>query len=196
MRMHSTGTLLRMHRGRLIAVLSGACVATIVAAGCTSPVPASTPRLTSSPSPLPSSIQASSTPGSPSPSPPPELADTWGPLAVIPPQDGADQARVEGTLRITDDCVILVDLSGPALLLWPADRTTWNAEDRTITFENLDGTSVSVGDGESVVLGGGGGSSAESGVTPEAWLAGMTWVARPANGCPLDPYWGIGDVRR
>ena len=127
----------------------------------------------------------------------PEAADTWGPLAVIPPQDGADTARTEGTLRITNTCVFLAEQGGgPVLLLWPADRVAWNAGDRKITFANFDGTGVTVGDGESVTLGGGGGNSAESGVTPEAWLAGMTWVARPADGCPLDPYWGVGDLRR
>lgn len=63
---------------------------------------------------------------------------------------------------------------------------------RTITFANFDGTSVTVGDGTAVVLGGGGGSSAESGVTADAWLANMTWVARPADGCPVDPHWAVG----
>jgi heat shock protein HslJ len=122
------------------------------------------------------------------------LGRVWGPLAVIPPQDGADTARTEGTLRITDTCVFLEEGGGPVLLLWPADRTTWDAEQRTITFANFDGTTATVGDGQSVVLGGGGGGSAESGVATEVWVAGMTWVARPVDGCPLDPYWGVGDV--
>jgi heat shock protein HslJ len=123
------------------------------------------------------------------------LGRVWGPLAVIPPQDGADTARTEGTLRITDTCVFLEERGGAVLLLWPADRTTWDAEQRTITFANFDGTTATVADGQPVVLGGGGGSSAESGVTSGAWVAGMTWVAPPVDGCPLDPYWGVGDVR-
>lgn len=81
------------------------------------------------------------------------------------------------------------------LLIWPANRTAWNAAERTITFEDLDGSNVTVEDGTAVALGGGGGSSAESGVRPEVWLERMTWVARPAATCPLDPYWGVGDVR-
>lgn len=53
---------------------------------------------------------------------------TWGPLAVVPPQDGADTARTEGTLRITDTCVFLDGPGGPVLLVWPADRTSWYAQ--------------------------------------------------------------------
>jgi len=44
---------------------------------------------------------------------------TWGPLAVVPPQDGADTARTEGTLRIADACVFLDQPGGPSLLVWP-----------------------------------------------------------------------------
>jgi hypothetical protein len=76
----------------------------------------------------------------------------------------------------------------------PADRTRWNATERTVTFANADGTPLVVADGTTVVLGGGGDSSEESGVTPEAWLEGMTWVARPADGCPIDPWWGVGEL--
>ncbi len=144
----------------------------------------------------PSAIAPASTPpGSTSPARLPLATEKWGPLAVIPPQDGADTARTEGTLRITDTCVFLVERGGgPVLLVWPADRTTWDAGARTITFANFDGTSVSVGDGMRVVLMGGGGGSSESGIAPEVWLAGMTWVARPVAGCPVDPHWGVGGL--
>ena len=192
MKAPSSGTWPKARPVRSVAVLSGGLLVAMVAAGCGSPTPTSTPSLTSI-----ASRPPSSTPASASPTLSPEAADTWGPLAVIPAQDGADTARTEGTLRITNTCVFLAEQGGGSvLLLWPADRVAWNAGDRKITFANFDGTGVTVGDGESVTLGGGGGNSAESGVTPEAWLAGMTWVARPADGCPLDPYWGVGDVRR
>jgi hypothetical protein len=52
--------------------------------------------------PLSSSAAPSVVIGSPSTGP---SADPWGPLAVIPPEGGADTARTEGTLRITDECV-------------------------------------------------------------------------------------------
>ena len=137
---------------------------------------------------------ATSSPGTPSPEVSP--GGTWGPLAVVPPQDGADTARTEGTLRITDTCVFLDGPGGPSLLVWPADRTTWNAQTRAITFANFDGSTVSAGDGTPVVLGGSGDSNEEGGSTTEAWLARTPWVARPADSCPLDSRWWVGALTR
>jgi hypothetical protein len=119
----------------------------------------------------------------------------WGPLAVIPPQDGTDLARNEGTLRITEACVYLEDPGGDLwLLTWPADRTTWSEESRSITFENFaafDGTIVTVGDGDPVVLGGGTGAEEKSG---EEWVRGVDWVAPPAPSCLLDRRFHVGVV--
>lgn len=123
-------------------------------------------------------------------------ADKWGPLAVIAPQDGADTARTEGTLRITDACVFLNTPGGPRLLVWPADRTTWDAQTRTITFANFDGSTMSAGDGTPVVLGGSGDSNDESGTTTEAWLARTRWVAPPAASCPVESRWWVGALTR
>ena len=121
---------------------------------------------------------------------------TWGPLAVVPPQDGADTARTEGTLRITDTCAFLVQPGGPSLLVWPADRTTWDGQTRTITFANFDGSTVSARDGMSVVLGGGGDSNDESGTTTEAWVSRTPWVAPPAASCPAESRWWVGALMR
>jgi hypothetical protein len=76
----------------------------------------------------------------------------------------------------------------------PPRQLEWhigNAAERTVTFANPDGTPVVVADGTAVIMGGGGDSSEESGIGPEAWLDGMTWVARPADGCPIDSWWGV-----
>ncbi len=118
----------------------------------------------------------------------------WGPLAVIPAQDGADQARTEGTLRITETCVFLESRGEAELLFWPADRTTWNEASRAITFENFDGSVVTLDDGDPVVLVGGGDSEAESGMSGEDWVNGMEWVAPPESSCALDPRWAVGAV--
>ena len=118
----------------------------------------------------------------------------WGPLAVIPPQDGADAARTEGTLRITDECVHVEWRGELTFLFWPADRTIWDAESRAIVFRNFDGTVVTVRDGDNVVLGGGGDSAAESGVTGEEWISRMRWVAPPAGSCLIDQRWAVGAV--
>lgn len=163
----------------------GGVLAAMALAGCA--LPAASSR---SPPPTPSEVPVSITPSESVPG-----ADTWGPLAVIPGEASADTALTRGTLRITDSCVFLEERGEPVLLLWPADRSIWDAEQRTITFANFDGTTATIGDGQPVALGGGGGSVAESGVSVEEWLAQMHWVARPAEECPLDPYWAVGDVR-
>jgi len=131
----------------------------------------------------------------PSSEPSASSAIAWGPLAVFAPQDGADTARNEGTLRITDSCVTLERLGEVTLLTWPADRTTWDGASRTITFENFDGTVVTVADGDVVVVGGsgsGGESEGEPGLSTEEYLDRIDWVAPPASSCPLDERWGVG----
>ena len=146
----------------------------------------------------PSATVSSPGPGSSSgASPSAEPGAAWGPLAVIPPQDGADTGRSQGTLRVTDSCVLLAEAGGDeALLFWPADRTAWDAESETITFTNFDGSVVTVGDRDEVVLGGGGDSEAESGVSADEWVRTMEWVAPPAASCPLEHRWGVGAVSR
>ena len=115
---------------------------------------------------------------------------------MVPPESGMDTARTEGALRITDTCVFLAETGSPVLLVWPADRTRWNAAARTITFVNFDGSTVTVGDGTRVVVGGGGDSNDESGTTSEAWLARTRWMARPDASCPLDSRWFVGELTR
>ena len=99
--------------------------------------------------------------------------------------------------------MFLVERGDPVLLVWPADRTTWNAQARTITFDNYEsrgdpdaGRRVTVGDGMRVVLGGSGGSIAESGTTTEGWVERRQWVARPAASCPLEEWWSVGALTR
>jgi hypothetical protein len=138
-------------------------------------------------------LEPSATPVEPSASP----VETWGPLAVIPPPDGTDLASNEGTLRITDACVYLEDPGGDLwLLVWPADRTTWSEESRSITFENFDGSVVTVVDGDRVGLGGGGSSEAESGISGEEWVRRIDWVAPPSSSCSLDLRFFVGGVER
>jgi hypothetical protein len=112
----------------------------------------------------------------------------------MPPQDGADTARTEGVLRITSACVLLVTSRGPFLLLWPADRTTWDAETKTITFASFDGSTVSAGDGAPVIVGGSGDSGEDAGNAIEAWLAATPWVAPPDPSCPLKMRWWVGAI--
>ena len=143
------------------------------------------------------SSPAASSSGSVPPSGSPAVA--WGPLAVVPPQDGADSARNEGTLRITETCVTMERRGVVTLLTWPADRTTWDGASRTITFENFDGTIVTVADGDDIVVGGsgsGGESEGEPGMSAEAWIESREWVAPPARSCPLEVRWDVGALER
>lgn len=118
----------------------------------------------------------------------------WGPLAVVPPQRGTDTARTEGTIRITEACVFLARGDDQTLLLWPVDRTAWDAGTVTIAFANFDGSVVSAGDRTPVAMGGSGDSLEESGLTVEEWDARTPWVARPDASCLRDTYWFVGGV--
>lgn len=118
--------------------------------------------------------------------------EEWGPLAVVLPQGGADTARAEGTLLITDECTYLEWRGAVTLLVWPADRTRWNAETRAITFQNFDRSLHTARHGDHIVLGGSGDIEAESGISGEEWVGRTPWVARPAASCSLDARWSVG----
>ena len=137
--------------------------------------------------------KASASPDEASPStvqPSASTVDTWGPLAVIPPQGGMDTLRTEGRLRITDTCVYLESRGEVTLLSWPADRTMWSEESRVITYDNVDGSVVTVGDGDHVILGGSGGPG-EDGISGEEFVKRTAWVAPPASSCTLDRWWTV-----
>lgn len=117
---------------------------------------------------------------------------SWGPLAVVPPSNSQMEARLEGTLQITDECALVESGRHRLLLLWPADRTTWDSAEQAVTLEDLDGTSVTWGKGSYVVLSGGGVSAAERGVAEEEWLAHTPWVAEPSLNCQTTGWWIVG----
>jgi hypothetical protein len=81
--------------------------------------------------------------------PAPDEAERWGPLAVVPGPPSGDLALISGTLEITDRCVRLGEQGNDVLLVWPADATVWNPEQRTIRYTNRDGATVELRDGRS-----------------------------------------------
>jgi hypothetical protein len=166
-------------------------IVAIIAVGLSSIACGQTDVAPTPPSPPPSIVAPVTSPSTTAPTGSASTVD-WGPLAVVPPQDGADTARTEGILRITEACVFLDTAGGPVVLVWPADRTEWDAEARTVGFTNFDGRRARVADGVPVVVGGSGGSAQEDGVTVDAWLARTPWVARPAAACPLESWWAVG----
>lgn len=117
----------------------------------------------------------------------------WGPLAV---ERGATtrDAAIGGRLSITDDCVLLVpEPSSEILLLWPMERTSWDAPSRTITFVNTDGSVIDLRDGMLVRMGGGGFSEAEADISIQEWLGLRDWVKPPADTCIGIEAWYMGE---
>ena len=117
----------------------------------------------------------------------------WGPLAVVEAQGGGD-ALIHGTIRISGDCVVLDEQGDEVLLVWPADRTRWDASSQSITFENRDGTRDTFSDGDLVVMGGGGSSLGEGGTSSEEWVSSIDWTVRPSDACLRDVRWFVAQV--
>lgn len=120
---------------------------------------------------------------------------TWGPLAVTSADGSGGQALSQGTLQVTDECVLLDEQGEDVLLVWGAGQVTWNADERSVTIEDADGT-VTVADGDEVRLSGGGSSVEEGGDPSEEWAAGIDWTSEPAPSCLTDTRWFVGDVER
>ena len=73
-----------------------------------------------------------------------------GPVAYLTPSsDGGDSALLEGTLKVSDSCVVIVDPTGRTLLpIFQRPRTTWDGT--TLTYNGrpyTDGSSISLGGG-------------------------------------------------
>ncbi len=119
---------------------------------------------------------------------------SWGPLAVVPPDDGSELAGIAGILRVTDGCVLLDERGDDVLLVWPADRTKWAAESGTVSFELSDGRTVTLADGDEVAFGGGGSSVDEDGIAVEDWVADISWVSAPRASCLTDTRWFVNDL--
>lgn len=140
-----------------------------------------------------SSEDGTTTTESPVESTQPGAETSWGPLAVVPPADGSDGALIQGTLRVTADCVLLEEQGEDVLLVWPANRTIWTPDDATVSFLLGEGQWQTLADGDRITFGGGGSSAAEGGLTSDAWVASIGWVAEPLPSCLTDTRWFIGE---
>jgi hypothetical protein len=131
-------------------------------------------------------------------SPTQEASNAWGPLAVKDGPPNGDFARMPGVLQLTEQCAMLeLDTGDLVLLAWPVKETAWRPETETVIYQRASGDAVEVRDGDAVVLTGSGEvfSGPESeGLTLDAWIARLDWVAPPAEACTTDVSWSIGDV--
>jgi hypothetical protein len=118
----------------------------------------------------------------------------WGPLAVFR-SPLAMEARNEGTIVITDRCTFLERGGQREFLAWPVDQTTWDPATASIDFRTRFGVTITVWNGDSVVLGGGGSSRGEDGLGGVEWASRLTWVAPPAPECLIDLRWEVSDVQ-
>lgn len=116
----------------------------------------------------------------------------WGPLAVQAPQEGTMDALARGTLRIGEQCVFLQTPAGKSLVVWPADRTTWDGDSAVVVFEDADAGTVRLADGDRAASTGG----FDQGGTPsEEWLP-VDWVSPPAQTCETNVRWILGGIRK
>lgn len=118
-------------------------------------------------------------------------ASEWGPLAVI--EFTGNEARNQGTLMITDECVFLERDGQRELLVWPEDRTRWN-DDGTISFATIHDGEVTLRQGDYLVLGGGGSNTDEDKLDGAEWADSVDWVHPPADACLVDWRWFVTDV--
>lgn len=123
----------------------------------------------------------------------PDAAD-WGPLAVVETGSGDREALISGTLQIDESCALLDERGNPVLLVWPAERTTWDADARTVTLTTSDGGTVMLRDGSETSFGGGGSDVAEGGPAAEEFLASTEWVSPPDPGCVTDSRWFVTEA--
>lgn len=123
-----------------------------------------------------------------------EPAVSWGPLTVQGPPEMNMDAAISGRLSITNSCVLLIaPPDDEILLVWPAERTSWDEQLRTITVVNRDESVVTLRDGMSLRLGGGGFSEAESDLTMVEWLR-QRRVGAPDARCIPGEAWIVADV--
>jgi hypothetical protein len=108
----------------------------------------------------------------------------WGPLAVARGDASGDEALLEGTLRIDDECVTVETSGEVVLVVWPGDSTRWDAVAETITYGATDdGAEVVLRSGDEMHVGGGGWSADEFEGDPAEWAGSTDWLNQPADDC-------------
>jgi hypothetical protein len=145
------------------------------------------------PTPTGSSVPTSSAPVSTHSATASATPSDWGPLAVAS-TDEASQVGMEGTIHVTDQCVLFEVQGEEVLLAWPAARTSWDRATRNITFTNRDGVRQIFSDTNRLMFQGSS-SRAQDGQTNEAWAAALDWASPPAGECLRDVRLFVDEVQ-
>lgn len=124
-----------------------------------------------------------------------DSSQAWRPLAVVSGPPSGDEALISGTLVVADDCVTIRSgsHSEEALLVWPAEGTSWDSETKTIEYSDGE-ERVELSDGDRVAFGGGGSSTREDGLRPREWVDSVEWISPPDAACPMDIRWFVGGL--
>jgi hypothetical protein len=120
----------------------------------------------------------------------------WGAMAVFDGPPSGNEALSTGTLRIEENCVVLISGTdnSRSLVVWPSEGTTWNPDSRTITYTDGE-TSIELADGDYFSVGGGGDNPEEGGQSAAEWAASLDgWVSKPEPAClsSVDSWWFVG----
>lgn len=116
----------------------------------------------------------------------------WGPLAVFesdPEGVSAGGISGPGTLTISDRCVLFSLQEGGEvdLLVWGSGRTSWDAQEQEIVFQDpLDGE-IRLEDGDVFVAGGGH-------IDFDELDSNADWLAEPHSSCPTESVFVVGGV--
>ena len=117
-------------------------------------------------------------------------ADQSGPLALVAPDVGTEDARTSGELDITSDCVRIIHPDGSeALLIWLQGSVQWQASDMSIRTTDPDGKQLVLRDGDAISAGGAGGSR-------DTLESAGRWIERPAGPCVAAEWFRVIEVRQ
>jgi hypothetical protein len=110
------------------------------------------------------------------------------PLAVERTDLGME-GLAHGTLTIEGACTWVVAGRDRFILVWPEERTRWDAVTAEIVFTSRDGVAKRIRNGMEVALGGGAIND-----TDGAAYTQVDWVARPAARCDTPTRFHVSSV--
>lgn len=143
------------------------------------PPPASSPGPGVGPDALPSGATAS-----PGPCLPVAPTAQWGPMAMVHDtlHEGLDVGFGPGTLAIGDACVTFSGETWESTLVFRDWQAAWDAESRTIRFQQPPDQELNLRTGDQLVLGGYAPWDEDTTGEPPA----PPWLVLPGPGCPTD----------